>query len=60
MGKKTFSFGEGIIATHPSQIDGERAHERPVGGGIVVPKGSSIFAKKHILDPMQTILNPPV
>ena len=50
MGKKTLSFGEGIIATHTSDINGDRADERPVGSGVVVRKGSGIFSEKHIFD----------
>jgi len=60
MREKTFGLGEGIIATHPSNIDGDSADERPVGSSVVVFKGSSIFSKKHIFDPMQTIFNPPM
>ena len=60
MGKKSFGFSKGIIARYPSKINDDIADNRPVGGGIVIPKESSIFAKNHILYPMQTILNPPM
>ena len=50
MSEKTFSFGEGIIATHPSDIDGDSADKRPVGGSIVVSEGSKIFSKNHIFE----------
>ncbi len=48
MSEKTFGQGSGIIATHTSNIDGDSADERPVGGGVVVPSWSGIFSKKHI------------
>ena len=60
MGKKSFGNGSRIIATHTSDNDGDSADKRPIGGGIVVPEGSGIFAKNHILNPMQAIFNPPV
>lgn len=60
MGEKTLSFSEGIIATRTSDINDERADERPVSGSIIVPKGSGIFPKDDIFNPMQTIFNPPV
>ena len=60
MGEKTFGNGSRIIATHPSDIDGDSADNRPIGGSVVVLKRSSIFAKNYIFNPMQTILNPPM
>ncbi len=60
MAKKTLGNGERIISTHTRNINNKRADERPVGGGIVVPERSGIFAKDNVFDPMQTILNPPV
>ena len=57
MGEKTFGFCEGIIATHTSNIDGDSADERPVSGGIIVFKGSGIFAQNHILNPWAKRLN---
>ena len=60
MTKKTLGNGSRIISTHTRNIDNKRADERPVGSGIIVLKGSGIFAQKHILNPMQTILNSPV
>jgi hypothetical protein len=49
MGKKSFGLGQRIIATLTSKIDGDIADNRPVGGGMIIPEGSSIFAKNSHL-----------
>ncbi|MBW4640191.1 MAG: hypothetical protein KME05_18575 [Gloeocapsa sp. UFS-A4-WI-NPMV-4B04] len=43
-----------------SKIDGDSADNRPVGSGMVIPEGSSIFGKNHIFNLMQTVLNSPM
>lgn len=50
MAKKTLGNGSRIISTHTRNIDNKRADERPVGGGIVVPERSGIFAKDDVFD----------
>lgn len=52
--------GYDSLTTLGSEIDGDIADDRPIGGSIIVTQWSIVFTKNQVFDPMQSILNSPM